>query len=298
MINEKYEKAVRFMKRYTVFLIALALILFLWGCKGEGEKVIRERERSSYDFLIMTLSGGIEEQTARMVGAELEDMGYTWALKTKKPEYIPKEIKGAVFVGIESMDIGDFPSVRCTFDMNARGDENTLSPCLSSGEMARAATLLLADAQHFTVFSAEKGATDVQDACDVFDLCGVDYRAETLEEGEFAQCFSISEKWGSDALLLPSAELSGRGVELFGAECAVFAVGEGEPVRGALASFCIDTEKLARDTARLLVSRVTGEEVLMHTESYYILCLDRALCEKYSADITAASEDFKVVLVD
>ncbi len=285
------------MKRYISFLVAVLLSLFLLGCENEEKAPQKERSKKA-DFLIVTLEGGIEAQTAKMVAAHLESMGYSSVLETGIPKKLPEGLKGAAFVGVDSGELSDVTSVGCDFDMKSRGDEDMLSPYLSSGSMARAATLLLPEAEHFTVFSGEQGAADVQDACDVFDLCGVDYRAETLEMGEFTRLVSVSEKWGSDALLLPSAELSGRGVELFGGDCAVFAVGEGEPVKGALASFCIDTENLARDTARLLVSRATGEEALLHRESYYILCLDRALCEKYGADITAVSEDFRVIVVD
>lgn len=279
------------MKKYLSFFLAVLLLLSLAGC--DGETVSKKRKAEAEDFLIVTVEGGIEEQTAKMVGEHLESMGYSWALDKKMPKDLPKKVLGVVFVGFESCE-ADVPYVRCSFGMNDSG-ENTLSPSLSSGTMARAATLLLPSAQHFTVLSRETGGADVQDACDYLDLCGVDYRAETLGEGALAE---IMKRSASDAVLLPSAELSGRGVELFFEGCAAFAVGEGEAVRGALATFCIDTESLARDTAILAISQVTGEEIAIRTESYYILCLDRALCEKYSADVPAVSEDFKVVLVD
>ena len=277
------------MKKYAVILFIL-LSLFLLGCEKERE--VRTVSEPS-DFLIVTQDGGIEEQTAKMVGVALEDMGYSYFLKKEMPRALPEGTLGVVFVGADS-EATDLPFVRCSFRMNDSA-ENTLSPSISSGTMARAATLLLPSAQHFTVLSREAGGADVQDACDFFDLCGVDYRARTLEVGEVAAVLSES---GSDAVLLPSIELSGRGIELFSEGCAVFAVGEGEAVRGALATFCIDTERLARDTATLAVSAITGEESPLHTESYYILCLDRTLCEKYNADVPAVDEDFKVVLVD
>ena len=279
------------MKKYLSFFLAVLLLLSLAGC--EREKVSKKRKAEAEDFLIVTVEGGIEEQTAKMVGANLEEGGYSYALTKETPKILPEGTKCAIYVGVES-ERATVASVRCSFKTNDSG-ENTLSPSLSSGTMARAATLLLPSAQHFTVLSREAGGADVQDACDYLDLCGVDYRAETLGEGALAE---IMKRSASDAVLLPSAELSGRGVELFFEGCAAFAVGEGEAVRGALATFCIDTESLARDTALLAISQVTGEEVAIRTESYYILCLDRALCEKYSADVPAVSEDFKVVLVD
>lgn len=279
------------MKKYILFFLAALISLFLLGC--EKEKAEDGPKAVSAEFLIVTAEGGIEEQTAKMVGAHLEEKGYSYALTTETPHSLPEGTECAVFVGVES-EGEDLPSVRCSFKMNDSG-KNTLAPALSSGTMARAATLLLPSAQHFTVLSHEAGGADVQAACDHFDLCGVDYRAEALESGDLATALENSV---SDALLLPSFEVSGRGVELFFEGCAAFAVGEGEAVRGALATFCIDTESLARDTAHLAISQVTGEEVAIRTESYYILCLDRALCEKYSADVPAVSEDFKVVLVD
>ena len=209
------------------------------------------------------------------------------------PKSLPEGTRGVVFAGVESEE-AEVPWVRYSFRMNDSG-ENTLAPSISSGTMARAATLLLPKAQHFTVLSREAGGADVQAACDFFDLCGVDYRARTVEVGEVAAVLSES---GSDAVLLPSTELSGRGIELFSEKSAVFAVGEGEAVRGALATFCIDTERLARDTATLAASMVEGEKSPLHTESYYIMCLNRTLCEKYNADVPAVDEDFKVVLVD
>ena len=279
------------MKEYISIFLAVCLTLFLFGCEEKDGET--ERVSEAADFLIVTMEGGIEEQTAKMVGANLEAMGYSWKQENQMPKTIPEKTEGVVFVGVDSEE-ADVPLVRCSFQMNDSG-ENTVAPSLSSGSMARAATLLLPKAQHFTVLFGDAGAADVQDACDFFDLCGVDYRAEALESGGL---YAALEKSVSDVILLPSRELSGRGIELFSEGCAIFAVGEGEAVRGAIATFSIDTEKLARDTAILAVSQATGEKAILHSESYYILCLDRTLCEKYNADITAVSEDFRVVIVD
>lgn len=283
------------MKRYIVIIAALFLSLFFCGCES-GEKGAETRDAGDADFLIVTMDGGIEEETAKMVGAELESMGYSWDMETKMPRSAPEKVKGAVFVGVDCAE-WDVPSVRCDFKMNVEA-ENTLSPCLSSGKIARAATLLLPDAEHFTVFFGEKGASDVQDACDFFDLCGIDYRARALESGEFAECLAEAQSSGSDAVILPSAKLSGSGIEIFGGDCPVLAVGEGETVKGAVATFCIDTEILARDTAKSMVSLINGEEPTLDTCGYYILCISRTLAEKYGADVTAVSEDFRVVVVD
>lgn len=294
MIDEKSKR--RFvMKKYGVLFIAAMLFLFLVGCDGEREGQSPQEKRELSDFLIVTQSGGIEEGTAKMIKSELENEGYTSDLTTKTEKKDIKRAKFVIFVGVESCDTGG-PWVCCSFDTEGEALENTLAPCLSSGAMARAATLLLPDARHFTVLSEKEGGRDVQDACDVFDLCGIDYRAERVESGGLAQCIATVDECGSDAVLIPSRRISSLAV--YSNDCPVFAAGEGEPVRGAFATFCVDTELLARDTARLAISRVTGEDISLRTDSYYILCIDRALCEKYNADIAAASEDFKVLLVD
>ena len=288
------------MKKYGALFIAAMLVFFLLGCDGEKtvREVGKEKKTESFDFLIVTQEGGIEEQTAKMVAEELENMGYTSKLTTRTDKKDEKEVKCVIFVGVDKATNTEVPSARCSFEINGETDESTLSPCISSGTMARAATLLLPKAKHFTVFFEEEGGRDVQEACDVFDLCGVDYRAERVEMGEFSQCFSMPAKWGSDAVLLPSSRLSGEGVEIYAQDCAVFAVGEGETVRGALATFCIDTESLATDTARLAISKLTKKDPSLRSENYYILCLNRTLCERYEADVTAVSEDFSVIMVD
>lgn len=283
------------MKRYIIAFVAVLFSFFLWGCEEDG-KAAEKRETEMADFLIATIDGGIEEQTAKMIGAELENMGYSWILETEMPKTAPKDIKGAIFVGVDGAE-WDVPTVTCSLKMNT-ATENTLSPCLSSGRIARAATLLLPDAGHFTVFFDEGRGSDVQDACDFFDLCGIDYMARALELGEFAKCLAEVKVSGSDAVILPSAELSGKGIEIYGTDCPVFAVGEGETVKGAVATFCIDTEALARDSAKNMVSLIKGEEPSADVGGYYILCISRTLAEKYGADIPAVSEDFRVVVVD
>ncbi|MBE6588278.1 MAG: hypothetical protein E7647_07695 [Ruminococcaceae bacterium] len=287
------------MKKHILIVMAALLCTWLFcGCE-EKELTGKNEQGSKEQYLIVTPFGGIEEDTAKLISLCLEEKGYASVIE--HVDAVPSErdgVIGVIAVGCEARVAEGVPYVRASFDMGEEPKENVIAPCLTSGNVARAALLLLPEASRFFVFSSEPGAADVQAACDVLDASGVDYTVETIGSGTLEEAVRKAEEKGSDALILPSDRLCGGGFEITGDSFPVFAVGEGEPVQGALASFCIDAQRMARDTSDIAVALLEGRETELRAESYYVLCISKCLAEKFTPDIEAVKEDFHVVIVE
>ncbi|MBQ4066329.1 MAG: hypothetical protein IJD22_01670 [Clostridia bacterium] len=173
---------------------------------------------------------------------------------------------------------------------------------LSSRDLAEASMMLLPRATRFAVMSAEEGAADVQDACDEFDRCGVDYRVEALSYGQpYGDAIISAAKKGYSAVILPYFELSAGGVDMGESkgDTAIIAVGEGEPVKGALATFCVDAQALSSDTARLFERFLSGDGEARSIEGrYYRLCVSESVKECFDADVEGAGERFSVTVTE
>lgn len=285
------------MKKITALLLAI-FIICLGGCEEKKTKNINADQNGEY-ILIVTKKASLSEQTAHYISASLSRLGYSSLIKyEEQADKMKRDILGVILVGNAEYPKKELPTVRCKTAPSNTTEKNTVSPCLSSKSLARAAVLLLPNAGHFTVISEAAGAADVQDACDLLDLCGVDYTVEALDGRAYGDAVISAAEKGCDGLILPSTVPGGLSIELSEYETAVVAVGEGEPVRGALASFCIDTEKLAEASAQLFVSLIEGKEIQPYTESYYKLCISKKLSERFCVDLTAVSEDFNAVVVE
>lgn len=191
---------------------------------------------------------------------------------------------------------GELPCVRCTFSPAENDGEYTVSPFLTSKSLARAAVLLLPDAKRFSVISEAERAADVQDACDFLDMSAVDYTVETLDGRPYGEAVLAAAKKGCDAVILSSKSTGGISIDLSEYETAVIAVGEGEPVRGALGTFCINTEAVSEAAADAIIAVIEGREPEESFESFYSFCISEGLSREFGADISAVCEDFSVVV--
>ena len=266
----------------------------------ETEKVTTAQRVKKEEFYIAADGGGLERVTAEYISRYLEEMGYASHLG-KIGEIDGSEGYSAVIaVGREAMDtasgLSGVEKICCVPDSYVER-EGTVSPCLSSGSLARAAVLLFSHAESFTVLSQKEGAADVQDACDYLDTCGVSYTVCSLDGAVYGDAVLSAVKQGCDVLIVPFGDISPMKGELKKYGTAVVAVGEGEPVSGAVATFCIDTERLSRYMADLAVSRVTGREEEPCEESFYKVCIDMDGAEEHDVDIEALREDFCVAMV-
>jgi len=167
MINKKNEKAGLFMKKHILIVMAALLCTWLFcGCE-EKELTGKNEQGSKEQYLIVTPFGGIEEDTAKLISLCLEEKGYASVIE--HVDAVPSErdgVIGVIAVGCEARVAEGVPYVRASFDMGEEPKENVIAPCLTSGNVARAALLLLPEASRFFVFSSEPGAADVQAACD------------------------------------------------------------------------------------------------------------------------------------
>ena len=292
-------KNCKFFKIIICFVLFIFLLAGLSSCRDEDEGRMKKSPEKR-DFLIITEAGGMEEQTASYIAGILAEMGYTYETVYDGERFDESLFCCAVISG--EGDGGGFsvPVVTVGFSPAEGDDRCSVFPVITPRELARAAVLLFPEAEDYTVISSDDGARDVQDACDLLDVSGVSYTVEALEERPYGNAVLSAAEKGCDVLILPSGDNGGAGIDLSPYGTAVVTVGRGEPVRGAAASFCIDTEAMARAAAELGVSLVEGEEAEVGCESFYSLCISEGTLSELEAraDIEAVSEDFKVVLVE
>lgn len=300
--NKKTEVNMKKQAKILIFLCLLFIIslsFLLSGCEEKG-KVQKKQEIERTDYLIITKEGGIEEHTAKYAAAELSERGFTWKLLYEGQSFDNISCKGIILSGCDVQTEYDVPLVVMRFDADGHSEGNVISPAVSPDSIARAAVLLFPEAEHYALISSAEGAADVQDACDCLDMCGVNYTVEALDGRAYGDAVFSAAKKGCDVLILPSGDEGGSGIDLAQYGTAVVAVGKGEPVRGAAASFCIDTEKMAKAASELCISLSEGKDLRQKEESYYALCISESALESLplTADMEAVSEDFKVVLVE
>ncbi|MBQ4066157.1 MAG: hypothetical protein IJD22_00805 [Clostridia bacterium] len=285
------------MKRIVALVLAVLAVL-LCGCREKKEE--RTARELSHRVQIVTERGGIEEQTAALVGEMLMAKGYEVSICLAGEGDMKKEEKGfcaTVAVGC-SVKEAEGAYLECSFDITEKGSETLVAPGLSSGRMARAALLLMPEAESFSIISEKAGGADVQDACDVLDMSGVSYTVETVEGKPYGDAVAKAAEGSCDALILPSEKLWSAAADLSEYETAIIAVGSGEPLRGALASFCIDGEKMAYEVASRVTALVEGEEAEPLRGGCYVLCVNLSIARELGADVEAASEDFSVVITE
>ncbi len=276
--------------------IVYLMLVILTSCEDRKSIAFINREKEETNrVLILADSEGMAGQTAQYIGAFLSEMGYGSEIASKAKD---EGYTAVVCVGDDKEYKGKLPTVRCLLSESRDTGENTVAPFLSSKSLARSAVLLLPDACKFSVISEIEGAADVQDACDFLDLSGIDYTVETLDGRAYGDAVYSAAKKGCDVLLLISGDSGGAGFDLSDYKTAVIAMGEGEPVKGALGSFCIDTEKLAAAAAEMCVSVIEGKDTVPEAKSYYSFCISGEIAERFNVDIEAVSEDFSVVLVE
>ncbi|MBQ8915025.1 MAG: hypothetical protein IJ046_02475 [Clostridia bacterium] len=290
-------------KGIIIFALLAAVMLSVCGCRADaGEDGAREgkQEEEERYFYICVSGGALERQVAEYIEASLRAEGYTAVLGEGAVN--DGGIVALIAVGRDAVTLAresaSVPVVLCDPSGSLWG-EDILAPGMSSGGLARAARLLLPAAESFAVITETEGGQDVQDACDHLDLCGVDYTVETLDGRTYGDAVISAAKKGCDVLLLPFGDVyAGGGIDLSGYGTAVISVGEGEPVRGCLATFCVDTEGLARFAAARAVDIAEGRECEEHMKSFYTLCISESLSKRFFVDIEAVREDFSVVLVE
>lgn len=289
------------MKKLSNLLAALILFLIIFtGCTEDKTAYKNESHEKSKDFLILWEGNGLEKQTAYLIETELCRMGYTAVTKKAKDKAVSNP-KCIITVGENAESLSkssNIPTISCIPEGGIASRKADVYPYMGTKDMARAAVLLLPSAEEFALISEENGAADVQDACDYFDMGGIDYTVEITDGRSLGDTVLSATDKGCDAVILPMHALEGLNVEPLSNSCAIIAIGEGEAVRGSLASFCIDVELLSRHTAALAVSKIENKEWIQKSESYYIVCISEKESKNHSIDPEALKENFKVVSVE
>ena len=284
-------------KRLLVIILSV-VVLLLFGCRERDvPKAASEEVREIKGTVWIICENSVEAISAtQYISAAFLKNGYESVVREYYDDIPPvKNVDGVVFVGDCYATGYDVPTVRCFLDnqKDAVG-ENVICPRLLSGSIARAGVLLLPAARSFCVISDRSGAMDVQDACDVLDMSGVDYRVEVPDRGEVWTVMETSVKDGCDVILIPYVDPVGATLDMSSYGAAVIGIGDSEPVKGALASFCVDTERLCSDAAELCVCIMEEREFEGFGDSYYTLCVSEREAKRLSADIQGVSEDFFV----
>ena len=244
----------------------------------------------------------VEVTDGRPLGIESELCRQGYTANTQNAKEKPDDNHKCIISIGEKVDLssnhGDIPVVRCIPRGGIASRDADIYPFVGTKDIVRAAVLLLPSAQEFALISELNGAADVQDACDHLDLCGINYTVEVTDGRPLGDTVISAKEKGCDAVILPMHALDGINIEPLSISSAIIAVGEGEAVRGALASFCIDVELLAEHTAALAVSKVKKEAWSPDAESYYVICVSEKLSKDHTVDLSALREDFKVVSVE
>jgi len=275
-------------RSFALLIILITVSALLCSCKAENE--LKQPKKAQGDsFIILTGSDSLDRQIAATLSSYLIEKGHsTTLLELSLPS--EKELKKATAVITVGRNVTaeitkmapDIPHVYCYTDGGGQADnKNTgIAPTVPPQSLADAAMVLLPAAEHFSVISSIEGGGDVQDACDLFDRMAKDYTVETLGGRIYGEVLLSCLESDTDALLLPAGALGNRNASAFAlpyipeSEIPVIAVGMGEPIKGALATFCIDSEAISKALLSLTESEVYGHAPTL-PDSYYVLCINK-----------------------
>lgn len=299
-------------KRSTQLLCIFAVIMLcvFSSCGKEAakdeQKSIGQRRETGKAVYVAGGDSGVGRTVSEYVGAYLSEKGYEVFFEREAGVVFDGVIavgEDGVLKALENEQEGAF--VYCIWEefekWEALSQNIGIRASVSSKELAKASMALLPEADRFAVMSDTKGALDVQDACDEFDRCGVDYRVEALSFGQpYGDAIINAAKKGYSAVLLPYFELSAGGIDIGESEVetAIIAVGEGEPVKGALATFCVDAQALAHDTAELFVKVLSGEATDGIDGGYYMLCISESVEKYFETDREGVEMLFPVTVTE
>lgn len=299
---------------YILRILVASMICFLVFCffcscdasKGNIDINTAERAEKRKSVLILSSDCGVGKTISEYTGAILSERGYEIYFDRDGKN----EFDGVIAVGKEGvcevLESGDAdPLVYCVWEDFEKTDELCgavgIRACISSKDLAKVSLALLPNAGRFAVMSDTKGAIDVQDACDEFDRCNVDYRVEALSEGQpYGDAIIGAAKKGYSAVILPYFELSAGGIDIksHSAETAIIAVGEGEPVKGALATFCVDAQALSLDTADLFETILSGVKSEGIEDGYYKVCISESVEKYFETDREEVGNLFPVTVTE
>lgn len=283
-------------RAFLAFLLMGALIL-TWGCGEERDSAEEPTagEASRPRVAIVLQEGEAFSSLADRIAYHLEKKGLD-AFTYFGEEDIGDEADAVIFVDEKYRENDSSAGIFCysrVTDPRAAEMEGAVCPYLSSGSIARAAMLLLPNAQHFFIISRAEGAADVQAACDIFDAAGVDYTVELLGDRSAGEAVLSSAKRGADAVILPFFAPDAGAMSPSELGTGLITVGLDGAVEGALATFCPDIEAIAKRAADEAALAVNGEGAVKRNESLVCIRIDPRIAEALSADVTAAEEDYK-----
>lgn len=300
----------RFIKAVLPLLVAIAVLCALCSCNTDKEK--KEKVKSPKDsFIIIHSSEPIDVQIAHTVASMLNGSGrsartFESQLPKGEDEKAPKAIitVGRSVMSDASPDNG-IPHIYCLTDGGGEIDSKKgISPTLDSAALADCAMVLLPEAENFSVISSKEGGSDVQSACDLLDRTGKNYTVESLDGRIYGEVLLSCLESDTDALILPAGAAGNKNASAAAlpyipeSDVPVIAVGTGEPIKGALATFCIDSSAMSEALYSLVISEVYGTDATL-PDSYYVLCINKeraaALDERAKKNV---AELFCVVWVE
>lgn len=302
--------SIHILRIFYAAVFCMAVLCVFSSCDGEmqdnTEKRTVQRKKTKKTVYVSSGDGGVGKTVSEYIGAELSEMGYEVFFESEGNSVFDGVVavgKEGVLEALENQRSDAF--VYCIWEEFEKTDALSrkvgIRAGVSSKDLAKASMALLPKADRFAVMSDTKGALDVQDACDEFDRCGVDYRVEALSDGQpYGDAIINAAKKGYSAVLLPYFELSAGGIDVGDSkgETAIIAVGEGEPIKGALATFCIDAQALSCDTAELFEKVLSGEETDGIDGGYYRLCISESTEDYFETDREGAQKLFPVSVTE
>ncbi|MBE6714795.1 MAG: hypothetical protein E7575_05875 [Ruminococcaceae bacterium] len=308
-------------KRTAITITALAFILLLVfsSCNGEEKGGAMAEDANSTDikdFYIAAANSPVESQCAALMGDELLSMGYSWDMGIVDPmdeEAFSCALSGGyravICVGRDVLESYIFlktslPCLYCIVDNSPYRPERELSgicPVISVTDMVKASVTLFGSDKCFSIISFERGAVDVQDACDYLDEAAVDYTVEALGDRGVESGIASAKEKGCDVIIISDGD-SIR--EPISADTGLKTVirGRGSGALGASLAFSLDTAKIARTMASLCDEMMRGTDSSASREDdggYYILFINRAVRETLSdSAVGITSESYDIVITE
>ena len=291
------------------------LMIFAFSSCNKGESDLREREMTEdttsaekSSVLILGNDFGIDKALSEYIEASLLEEGievYREGDVSEKGEVdlvlgVGREgVLACLEIEVES------PVVYCTWEGSFpdTGEYETagIKAHLSSRDIILTSLSLLPSAESIAIISSEEGASKVQDGCDALDVMGFDYTVEALSAGQpYGDAAITAAKKGYSIVILPCFDLSAGGIDL-GEEkkdTAVISVGEGEPVKGALATFCLDVQRLSMDAAKICRDILQTGEAESIEGGYYKICISESISAYFEVDTEAALDYFPLVITE
>lgn len=273
----------------TIFVTLLAFIAVISVCSCEAQEKESEKKIETDRFIILHSEMPQDRQIASSVASALINDGRSVTLKEEisAEENEFEKFKAVITVGRSETQAfleksTDVQHIYCITDGGVAPDTDKkgIAPTVESSGLADAAMILIPDAEDFSIVSGVEGASDVQDACDLLDRTGMGYTVESLEGRIYSEVLLSCLESDTDALLLPSGALGHKSSSAYTlpyipeSYVPVIAVGIGEPLRGALATFCIDSEIMSEALYSLINSEVYGNEAV-YPDNYYVLCINK-----------------------